>query len=157
MFVRFRKIPNDGACPIAVRTEAAFWNWGGVRQRARRRWVIGQERRQPYRIKVLVVENIRANGKVKQETIVALGSFDATWLDAFYEGMDASIRVEGWRSASLSRRIRFWDGVIERMREIGDNRLSADDRKQIRRAIHKVIPVADGGRAQGAAVSRCAG
>jgi hypothetical protein len=87
-----------------------------------------------------VVENVRVGRKIKQEVIVALGSFDATWLESFYEGMDASVRVKDWEYWSLRRRTAFWQDVLERMERIGDNRLGADDRKAIRRAIHKVIP-----------------
>jgi hypothetical protein len=139
MFVRFRKIPNDGRRPRAVRPEASFWirprEW-----RQHRRWVIGkEERRQPYRLKVMLIENTRANGKVKQEMVASLGTFDATWLESFYDGM-SDVRIDGWRHASLCRRITFWSGVLERMGKIGDNRLNAEDRKRIRRAIHNVIP-----------------
>ena len=55
-------------------------------------------------LKVTVIENVRVGGKVKQEVILALGSFDATWLESFYEGMDASVRVKDWEHI-------FWCGV----------------------------------------------
>ena len=95
-------------------------------------------------IKVVLVENIRVNGKVRQQTICTLGNIDATWLDCFWEGFAPeqlpALRCQDWRYYSLLQRRAFWRGVIERMAKIGDNRLSPDDRKAARRAIHRVVP-----------------
>jgi hypothetical protein len=41
---------------------------------------------------------------------------------------------------SLTARVAFWEGVLERMGAIGDNRLNKDERVAARRAIHKVVP-----------------
>ena len=90
---------------------------------------------------MLLVENTRVDGKVKQEIIAMLGTIDATWLESFWERLpDASWRHKRWEYFSLTARVAFWDGVLERMGGIGDNRLSKDDRVAVRRAIHKVVP-----------------
>ena len=155
MFVRFRKLRNNGVMPFAARAGAAVFRWesrcetispGWVQHRRnQRRWVIGPKgpglELVPYRIKVMLVENTRVEGKVKQEIIAVLGSMNATWLESFWEPMpDPALRHEQWEYFSLSKRAAFWDGVLARMSEIGDNRLNKDDRVAVRRAIHKVVP-----------------
>ena len=107
--------------------------------RRRRCWTIGGL--EPYRVKVLLVENARAAGKVRQEIVAVLGSIDATWLESFWESApDPALRHQRWEQLSLTARVAFWEGVLERMGAIGDNRLSKDDRVAARRAIHKVVP-----------------
>jgi hypothetical protein len=86
----------------------------------------------------MLVENTRTNGRVKQDIVAMLGTIDATWLESFWT--DQKLKIEHWELYSLRHRVAFWDGVIARMSQIGDNRLSKDDRVAIRRAIHKVIP-----------------
>lgn len=153
MFVRFRKQPNGGDRPFAARDDAVRWQWAqawGRRRRRFRRWMIGRgdQHLEPYRIKVILLENTRLNGKVKQELVATLGSIDATWLESFWQpNPDPTLRREDWELYSLRRRTEFWQGVLERMGKIGDNRLNKDERVAIRRAIHKVIPwVMDGER-----------
>jgi hypothetical protein len=142
MFVRFRKVPNDGFEPPAARD--ATFTWERRHPRSRRRWVIGREEEEklvPFSIKVMLVENHRVDGKVKQDIVAALGGIDATWLESFWERMpDPALRCEKWEQGSLQRRTIFWEGVLGRMSQIGDNRLSKDERVAIRRAIHKVVP-----------------
>jgi hypothetical protein len=113
--------------------------------RPRCRWVIDKTRRmEPYRLKVALVENTRVDGKVKQELVATLGSIDATWLDSFWAAVGddelARFRVPDWRHQSLKARRAFWQDVLARMGKIGDNRLTQDQRKAIRREIHKVVP-----------------
>jgi hypothetical protein len=86
------------------------------------------------------VANARANGKVRQETVAVLGSIDATWLESFWESAPDLARHQHWEIYSLRARTAFWQGVLDRMGAIGDNRLSKDERVAIRRAIHKVVP-----------------
>jgi hypothetical protein len=134
MFVRFRKLPNGGFQPPAAAKDAALpaWRLKGHR----RRWLIaGQE---PYRLKVILVENTRTNGRVKQDIVAILGTIDATWLASFWT--DPELKTKHWELYSLRARVAFWGGVIARMSKIGDNRLSQEDRVAIRRQIHKVIP-----------------
>ena len=78
MFVRFRKLPCGGFRPRAAAEPyiACRSPWNGIpcrghcRTKPRCRWRIGQEEvLAPYRLKVILVENKRVNGKVKQETI----------------------------------------------------------------------------------------
>ena len=76
------------------------------------RWRIGDdEQLAPYRLKVLLVENRRVNGKVKQETIAQLGSIDATWLPEFWGGIDqkaaAKLKTKNWEMHSIEWRIAF--------------------------------------------------
>jgi hypothetical protein len=146
MFVRFRRLPNGGDRPIAAREDAIKWQWveiSGKRRRRYRRWVIGRgnggQWLEPYRLKVTLIENTRINGKVKQEIVAVLGSIDATWLESFWK-KDPALRCEDWEYHSLKSRTDFWQGALDRMNQIGDNRLSKDDRVAIRRTIHKVIP-----------------
>jgi hypothetical protein len=93
---------------------------------------------------VALVENRRVNGKVKQEIVASLGSINATWLDSFWGAVGndelGRLRVSHWHHLSLRARSDFWRGVLDRMGKIGDNRLSAEDRKVLRRDIHKVVP-----------------
>jgi hypothetical protein len=149
MFVRFRKQPNGGFRPEAAHDDVVAWEWAGgpcecgERRRHSRRWTISRAdiRLQPYRIKVTLVENTRSNGKVKQETVAVLGSIDATWLESFWQRMpDPALRRQDWEFHSLLTRTEFWQDVLERMNQIGGNRLSKEERIAIRRAIHKVVP-----------------
>jgi hypothetical protein len=156
MFVRFRKVPNGGFQPQHTADGVAQLQcaapYGRVcrescHRHPRCRWAIqvpGSSPLEPYRLKVLLIENTRINGKVKQSLVATLGSIDATLLDYFYgeiaPEIAAGLRCADWRHRSLTERQAFWNGVLERMGAIGDNRLSADDRKAIRRAIHRVIP-----------------
>jgi hypothetical protein len=90
---------------------------------------------------VMLIENRRVAGKVKQELVAVLGSIDTTWLESFWARMpDLGLRHQKWELGSLRRRTAFWEGVLARMGQIGDNRLSKDDRVAIRRAIHNVVP-----------------
>jgi hypothetical protein len=157
MFVRFRKVSNGGFAPRTAKTKAAARLCrrreldiygpckGRCKAKPRCRWAIGEGRcLEPYRLKVMLVENVRVNGRVKQETVATLGSIDATWLDGFWAAVGEDeltrLRIPDWRLRSLRVRTAFWKDVLERMEKIGDNRLSQDDRKAIRRAIHKMVP-----------------
>lgn len=135
MFVRFRKLSNAGFEPAGGATGAAAYTWEPTWEngwpkrhgRRRRRWTIGGL--EPYRVKVMLVENTRVAGKVRQEIIAVLGSIDATWLENFWQGApDPALRHQRWEELSLAQRTAFWEGVITRMSAIGDNRLSKDDR-----------------------------
>jgi hypothetical protein len=155
MFVRFRKMANGGFPPGATADGVSKRICQGrrsghcgsrCRARPRCRWVIDDGRRlEPFRYKVMVVENARVGGgKVKQELVAYLGSIDATWLDSFWstvcEAELFKLRIPTWRHQSLQERLDFWEGVLVRMGKIGDNRLSQEQRKALRRAIHKVVP-----------------
>jgi hypothetical protein len=95
----------------------------------------------PYRLKIAIVENHRVGGKVKQNVIATLGTFDATWLESFWAAApDPALRHQFWELRSLRERVEFWDGVRVRMGAIGDNRLSQEGRVALRRQIHKVVP-----------------
>jgi hypothetical protein len=155
MFVRFRKVKNGGFAPFAAMPGATVRlcrrPWGRIcrgrcqMKPTRCRWAIGKDRRlEPYRYKVMLIENRRVAGKMKQELVATLGSIDATWLDSFWSAVGADelarLRVADWKHRSLRARSEFWRGVLARMDKVGDNRLSAEDRKSIRRDIHKVVP-----------------
>jgi hypothetical protein len=156
MFVRVRRVGIGGFRPGAAADGAAArlckYSMAGMgrcrrrcRVKPRCRWVIGSERQlEPYSLKLTLVENTRIDGKVRQAIIVRLGSIDATWLDSFWSavGVDelARIRRPNWRLHSLQQRIAFWEGVLARMGRVGNNRLTAGQRKAARREIHKVVP-----------------
>jgi hypothetical protein len=95
---------------------------------------------QPYRLKVVLVENKRVDGKVKQETVAVLGSIDATWLPEFWEGIDRAdkLKTEDWDLMSLRARTAFWDKANKRLKQL-TNRLGPDV-KRIRIAAHKRVP-----------------
>ncbi len=158
MFVRFRKLPCDGFEPgaaadpfIACRRP---WNGpkgpvhcrhgrGHCRLKPRCRWRIGgEEALAPYRLKVVLVENKRVNGKVKQETIAVLGSIEATWLPEFWEGIDkekaAKLKTDRWELYSLRERFAFWKIANRRLKKLS-NRLGPDA-KRIRMAAHARVP-----------------
>jgi hypothetical protein len=142
MFVRFRKLSNAGFEPAGGAPGAAVSTWEPTLEngwpnrhgrRRRRRWTIGGL--ESYRIKVLLVENTRVAGEVRQEIVAVLGSIDATYLESFWQrAPDPALRHQHWEMRSLAQRTAFWDGVLERMGAIGDNRLSEDDRVTVRRA-----------------------
>jgi hypothetical protein len=146
VFVRFRKQPNDGFRPKAAAYKQAFiaCKYGGrcgisCPLKPRCRWFIGEEDRlQPYRLKVVLVENRRVDGKVKQETVAVLGSIDAGWLADFWEGIDPKLKCEDWELNSLRARTAFWEGANQRLKQLA-NRLGPDV-KRIRIAAHKRVP-----------------
>jgi hypothetical protein len=169
MFVRFRKLPNGGFEPKAAAMAKILcrgqWchraNGGHCRMRPRCRWAIAcndNDHLEPYRIKVLLVENTRLDGKVKQEIVAALGTIDATWLQSFWAvAPGPELRAKNWELFSLQERTAFWQGVLARMGQIGDNRLRKDDRVAVRRAIHKVVPwVMESERKRLAVLEACA-
>ena len=96
----------------------------------------------PYRLKVVLVENRRVNGKVKQETIAVLGSIEATWLPEFWAGIDkekaAKLKTDRWELYSLRERVAFWKIASRRLKKLA-NRLGPDA-KRIRMAAHARVP-----------------
>ncbi len=155
MFVRFRRLPCDGFRPRAASAPyiACRQPWNGpngpvacrghCHLKPRCRWRIGREEAlAPYRLKVVLVENKRINGKVKQETIAVLGSIEATWLPEFWEGIDqkaaAKLKADDWELRSLQWRTAFWKGANHRLKQLA-NRLGPD-LKRIRMAAHARVP-----------------
>ena len=116
---------------------------GHCMMKPRCRWYIGNEEKlAPYRLKVILVENRRVNGKVKQETISVLGSIDAHLLPDFYADVNPvaadQMKAKGWTAMSLRERSAFWEGVNKRLGTLS-NRLGPD-RKRILNAVHKRVP-----------------
>ncbi len=155
MFVRFRKLPCDGFRPNGASSARIVcrrpWNGpngpvacrGSCHLKPRCRWRIGREKELvPYRLKVVLVENKRVNGKVKQETIAVLGSIEATWLPEIWEGIDkekaASLKTDRWELYSLRERFAFWKIANHRLKKLS-NRLGPDT-KRIRMAAHARVP-----------------
>ena len=150
MFVRFRKLPCGGFRPKAASRKAAIIACRSPRNgyacrhcwaKPRCRWLIGHdEKLSPYRLKVMLVENKRVDGKVKQETIAVLGSIDATWLHEFWEGIDNAdkLRCDDWELQSLRARTAFWKTANPRLKKLA-NRLGPD-LKRFRIAAHKRVP-----------------
>ncbi len=150
MFVRFRKLPNDGFEPAAA-DDAAFRacqephykcrKYQRCRSKPRCRWLIGKHTQlQPYRLKVILVENKRVNGKVKQETIAMLGSINAVWLPEFWDGVENAdeLKCKNWEMYSIQHRTAFWETANERLKQLA-NRLGPDA-KRIRIAAHSRVP-----------------
>ncbi len=153
MFARFRKLPCDGFRPAGASLGSARITcrqpWRGIpcrnhcHAKPRCRWRIGRdEQLAPYRLKVVLVENRRVNGKVKQETITVLGSIEAVWLSDFWEGIDqkaaAKLKAEDWELRSLRARTAFWEIANHRLKQLA-NRLGPD-LKRIRMATHARVP-----------------
>ena len=116
---------------------------GHCHLKPRCRWRIGREEQlAPYRLKVVLVENKRVNGKVKQETIAVLGSIEAVWLPEFWEGISkekaAKLKADKWELWALKERIAFWKIANRRLKKLS-NRLGPDT-KRIRMAAHARVP-----------------
>ena len=149
MFIRFRKIKSDGKRPKAVNARimcAGYCQHRIYKQcpmKPRCRWRIGsEEQRAPYRLKVILVENKRVNGKVKQETIAVLGSIEATSLPEFWEGLSQGrvdeLKAEEWERRSITERTAFWKSANRRLKQL-TNRLGPD-LKRLRMAAHSRVP-----------------
>ena len=152
MFVRFRKLPCGGVRPGAAARGAAYiacqkpWGpacRGACPRKPRCRWLVGHdEKLSPYRLKVLLVENSRVGGKVKQETIAMLGSIEGAWLPEFWDGLDdktaTKLKTEEWERISIRERVAFWETANYRLKKLA-NRLGPDA-KRIRIAAHKRVP-----------------
>lgn len=154
MFVRFRKIPCGGFRPWAASDDRAFiacqhptssgrCRYFHCHAKPRCRWLIGQdERLVPYRLKVMLVENRRVSGKVKQETIAILGSIEATWLPEFWDSVSedtvAKLQTTDWLLHSLYERTAFWKTANQRLARLS-NRLGPD-LKRMRLAAHARVP-----------------
>jgi hypothetical protein len=86
------------------------------------------EPKAPYRLKLTLVDK----GKI----VVEIGSIAGYWLKDFWPGEPPEI----WRWHSIVARKEFWDTALTNMAKIGDNRLSREDRKRIRKEIHRTVP-----------------
>jgi hypothetical protein len=145
MFVRVRKVPNDRREPPAALKPTRLCHvstkegrpcqikprYAHCPLKPRCPWVlpVGEmETKAPYRLKLKLIDE----GK----TVVQLGSIDGYWIRDFWPGEPPEI----WRHHSIHNRKRFWDLVLTNMAKVGDNRLGPEDRKRIRRAIHKIVP-----------------
>jgi hypothetical protein len=82
----------------------------------------------PHQLKLTLVDN----GKI----IIQIGSIAGYWLRDFWPSDPPQV----WHWHSIVARKRFWDTVLENMAKIGDNRLGPEDRKRIRREIHRTVP-----------------
>ena len=153
MFVRFRKLPCDGLRPNGASFQSPRimcrgpWPVAACRDhchmKPRCRWRIGQdEQLAPYRLKVILVENKRVNGKVRQETIAVLGSIDAVLLPEFWENIGqktaAKLKAEDWELQSLRARTAFWKGANRRLKRLA-NRLGPET-KRVRMKAHARVP-----------------
>ena len=160
MFVRYRKLTNDGFEPHGVAAKiACYGRCGGVpgghgmrRRRAgqcplkpRCRWRIGLgtvdlDLPWPYRLKVWLAENHLEGGRVRQEHVANLGSIEGWLLPEFWEGIDpalvAAVKADNWDEHSVRARVGFWESAKPRLEQLS-NRL---DPKAFRLAIHQRIP-----------------
>ena len=99
----------------------------------------------PHTLLVSLAVNTRVDGKVRQEHIADLGSFEGHLLPSFYSGIEPEIansvriNVEEWSNRSIHARIWFWHRLEEKLERLS-NRLSADDAAMVRSAVHKRIP-----------------
>ena len=143
------EISSDGKRPKAVAARITCVGYCQHRiykqcpMKPRCRWRIGSnEQLAPYRLKVVLVENKRVNGKVKQETIAVLGSIDAALLPEFWEGISqegaGELKAEDWERRSITERTAFWKGANHRLKQLA-NRLGPD-LKRIRIAAHARVP-----------------
>jgi hypothetical protein len=85
-----------------------------------------------WRLKVYVVQSVRRDGKVVQETVAYLSSIDRR-----HVGMAPDDNRE---RASIRTRVAFWEAVNPKLKALV-NRLGGDDEvKRLRMAIHARIP-----------------
>ena len=87
---------------------------------------------------MVLVENKRVNGKVRQETIAVLGSIEATLLADFWEGSAPGLKAEDWELQSLRGRTAFWLKANRKLKQLA-NRLGPEA-KPIRMAAHARVP-----------------
>jgi hypothetical protein len=144
MFVRVRQIPNDRReppralnpirlCEVPLKDGTPCpikEHYAHCRLKPRCPWAlpVGENQvKSPYRLKLTLIDGGRA--------VVQLGSIEGYWLKDFWPEPP-----EIWRWHSIIARKRFWDTALTNMAEVGDNRLSAEDRKRIRKMIHKTVP-----------------
>jgi hypothetical protein len=72
----------------------------------------------------------------KGKIVIEIGSIAGYWLKEFWPGEPPEI----WRWHSIVARKCFWDTALANMGKIGDNRLSPENRKRIRKEIHRTVP-----------------
>jgi hypothetical protein len=92
----------------------------------------------PYRLTISLVENRRANGKVRQQHVAHLGSILGEDLPAFWDRADPPGRGAASNKWSFWRRHWFWENVDQRLARLA-NRVGPD-MEAIRQAIAKRVP-----------------
>jgi hypothetical protein len=109
------------------------------------RWRIGADSGLalvPYRLQVVLTENRRAEGKVRQEVLADLGTIDGILLPAFWSGVGhgvlGAIQGPGWEERSIWARMAFWEQAKPKLTRLA-NRLGPD-LKRIRMAVHARVP-----------------
>lgn len=164
MFARFRQLQSGGRRPESV--NARIFCYGdcqhryrytlsgrggrlyGCPRKPRCKWRIGADDDDsptlaPYRLQVTLAENVRRDGKVKQEHVAHLGAVDGHMLPSFFDGIDpamaAKMKSPEWKLLSLRTRIEFWQQCKPKLARLA-NRIGPDGVKQIRMAIHARIP-----------------
>jgi hypothetical protein len=147
MFVRFRERINDGREPASVQAKvqcAGHCHRNACPLRPRCRWRIGGDL-VPYRLLVGLIENRRADGKVRQAHVADLGAIDGHMLPSFFAGLtpERANAIRGsiveWYAKSISARCAFWAGLDERLARLA-NRISADDAAKVRASVQERIP-----------------
>ncbi len=125
MYVRWqsrkRQQPEFGGSAGEVRDKAGrrAWNKRGSLLHTRRRadGSIGQD----VRWTAVVVENMRIDGKPRQQHVASLASITESRMEVIHQ------------------RRYFWDDVHDRLDQLG-NRISIDDRRRIEAAIALKVP-----------------
>ena len=107
-----------------------YVRWQTYRSQARSKWLAESNDRWA-RLKAVLVESVRVDGKPRQKHIAFLGSVQADD-PRMIEGEGANAQF--WRRMSTRRKVRFWRDVMRRLERLG-NRISPAARERISAAI----------------------
>ena len=95
------------------------------------------------RLKAILCESVRVDGKPKQRHIAFLGTIEESWLPQFFHlvGPEEAerMKVEGWYRRGLEARHWFWWRVTRKLDAL-DNRIPQEERTKLEAAIASVIP-----------------
>lgn len=95
------------------------------------------------RLKAVLCESLRVEGKPKQRHIAFLGTIEESWLPQFFLGVGPEeaerMKVTGWYRRGLEARHWFWWRVTRKLDAL-DNRIPREERVKLEASIDRVIP-----------------
>ena len=95
------------------------------------------------RLKAVLCESVRVEGKPKQRHVAFLGTIEESWLPRFFDEVDVEeaerMKVAGWYRRGVEARHWFWWRVSRKLDAL-DNRLLRGEREKLEAALAKVIP-----------------
>ena len=95
------------------------------------------------RLKAVLCESTRIDGKPRQQHIAFLGSIGESMLPSFFEGIPTDeankMKFARWEERSLSRCHWFWEHTLKKLDKL-DNRIPKEERQKIEASIARLIP-----------------